>query len=142
MGGTMSRNKGKRGEREVIDMLQPVVTQVREELGLPEVLLKRNTLQSDGGGCDVAGLMWLAIEVKLHAKPAVGGWWAQTLRQAGAGCEPVLAYRCNRQPWRFRLWASLGQGVVVAAEVGREEFLMWFRRRLMHECLREMKNGE
>lgn len=141
MGGLMSRNKGKRGEREIIDMLQPVVTQVREELGLRPLVLKRNTLQSDGGGCDVAGLRWLALEIKLHAKPQVNAWWAQTLEQSEEGGEPVLAYRCDRQRWKFRLWASLGHGLVAAAEVGEEEFLLWFRRRLTHECIKEMNDA-
>jgi hypothetical protein len=140
MGGKYSRDKGKRGEREVIELLQPVVNQVREVLELPPMQLKRNTLQSDRGGNDIAGLPWLAIEVKFHAKLALNAWWAQTIEQAAREYDgrvaqvPVLFYRTTgRTAWRVRMWGALhGEGRTVATlvDVASDDFLRWFRIQL------------
>lgn len=104
--GTMSRNKGKRGEREIIAILQPVVTEAYKTRGYPDdwvPVLKRNTMQSDGGGFDIHGLEWCALEVKRAETLCLPAWWRQTLRQAGETKHPVLAYRQNGNPWRFRM---------------------------------------
>lgn len=113
MGGRMSRNKGKRGEREVIALLQPVVTKAYKRKGYPESeipRLQRNTMQSDGGGFDIHGLEWLALEVKYQETLCLPAWWRQTCRQAKVSSRltPVLAYRRSREPWRFRMFADAG----------------------------------
>ena len=147
MGGLTSRNKGKRGEREVVNILAETVWSVfmQEEyetlrllqngihfdeneasarlatyLGDKEPLtqgwdtgIKRNTLQSDGGGFDLCGGILdgfpglehefppLAVEVKRQEKENVMAWWRQATVQAqDAGRYPVLFYRASRQPWR------------------------------------------
>lgn len=140
MSGLMSRNKGKRGEREIVDLLQPVVNEVYELYELPPVKLKRNTLQSDSGGSDIAGLPWLAIEVKYHSKTInLSPWWAQTVAQAEQGQEPVLFYRRNHIAWRVKMFGMLGRAgccrtVPVIVEV--PDFLAWFRARLSQELER------
>lgn len=136
MGGAMSRNKGQRGEREVIQLLQPVVNEVYEAHGLEPPKLKRNTLQSDCGGSDVAGLPWLALEVKFHADIKLTQWWQQTIAQAEQGQEPVLFYRRNATRWMVKMYGMVGrpgcgQTVPVVIEAGA--FLQWFRVRLNEE---------
>lgn len=141
MGGKMSRDKGKRAERQVIELLQPVVNEVFQTCGKEPPVLKRNTLQSDGGGSDIAGLPWLAIEVKHHETLNVSAWWAQTLRQCSATQDPVLIYRSNRTTWRVRMFGWCGEftcGHRAAVDIHAEDFLRWFRNRLVQR-LEEVK---
>ena len=93
-----SREKGKRGEREVARIIQDVVNDVFGE-NAPRI--QRNTLQSDKGGFDLVGLEDFAIEVKRHEKLNVKAWWKQTVRQAGKDKIPVLFYRQNNTPWNI-----------------------------------------
>lgn len=144
--GLMSREKGRKGEREVIAILQPVVSELFASHGLPAPVLKRNSLQCDGGGSDIIAttqegspevrLAWLGIEVKFHQQYAVSRWWEQTLRQCGQHQTPILFYRRNNEAWRVRLFATLAAGqqsITVAANVALEDFLRWFRARLTQE---------
>lgn len=136
MGGLMSRNKGKAAERQVIQILQPVVNQVFEQYQEEPPKLQRNTLQSDGGGSDIAGLDWMALEVKWHKTPCVEQWWAQTVKQAGMKRVPILLYRTNNQPWRCRMLGLLGTpsaGRTCPVTVELDDFLRWFRIRLTEE---------
>lgn len=91
-----SREKGKRGEREVARIIQDVVNEVFGE-NAPRI--QRNTLQSDKGGFDLVGLEDFAIEVKRHEKLNVKAWWKQTVKQAGKDKLPILFYRQNNTPW-------------------------------------------
>lgn len=142
MGGLMSRRKGRRGEREIIDLLQPVVNEVYDACEIAEEnvpKLKRNSLQSDEGGSDVAGLPWLSIEVKYHAKIPPGKlkqFWLQTLEQAGMQKVPVLFYRRNATGWAVMMTGMLGApgwGYTVPVTVSPSDFLLWFRTRLHQE---------
>lgn len=136
MPGLHSRNKGKRGEREVVRLLQPVVDSVYTSLGLKAPILQRNTLQSDRGGFDIVGLEWLALEVKHHNKPQVAAWWTQTCAQAADGQVPLLLWRLTgARSWSARLWANLGCGVWAPATVDEEALLVWFSKTL-HAYLR------
>lgn len=103
MGGAMSRNKGKRGEREVITYLQGVVNRVRRELGMRPLVLQRNLQQAHMGGADVFGIPGMSIEVKFHAKKQTRAWWEQALQQAGHWERAVLFYRGNNEPWTVRV---------------------------------------
>lgn len=124
-GGKMARNKGRRGEQEVVKLLQPLVdaafAMAREhysawvgeemvktgwtlektlrETGLATPQLIRNLNQAHSGGHDIHGLKWLALEVKRQENVGMmGSWWAQTLTQAGkcgADAVPVLMHRQN-----------------------------------------------
>lgn len=134
--GSMSRNKGKRGEREVINLLQPIVEQVYAAHDQEPPILQRNTLQSDRGGTDIAGLDWLAPEVKFHKAVSLGPCWRQACGQAKPHQLPVLFYRNNSQPWRVmtRLPVVIGDRVVTQVVVlDMIEFLIYFRVRLQYE---------
>jgi len=133
LGGKMSRNKGQRGEREALGLIAGWLLEVAPDQ-CPE--LKRNLMQSREGGHDLVGLDWLAIEVKRQEALAVGSWWKQTVRQAGADKVPFLMWRQNRTPWRFRvrlsalhgLTPTCGQSVVVC-DLDQEAAKLW----LQHE---------
>jgi hypothetical protein len=137
--GRAQRQKGVRGEREVIVMLQPVVDEVCAEVGVPAPRLQRTgTMQADGGGSDIAGLPWLAMEVKNCATLRVGDWWVQTLRQCGQHQTPALAYKVGRQ-WFVMCYTTMhahGQQMTVPAIVEWFDWLPWFRARLVQELLR------
>lgn len=109
--GRASRKKGARGERDVIQMLEPVLERVYKQLlhDNPELplgvvpRLQRNALQADGGGSDIAGLEWLALEVKNQETPQLPRWWKQCVEQARPEQTPVLFYKKNNTPWRVRM---------------------------------------
>ena len=147
MSGGFSREKGKRAERQVVQLLQPVVTEVYSKLGCPQdqiPLLQRNTIQAHKGGYDIVGLDWLALEVKHQETLKVDEWWEQTTRQAGYDKEPVLFYKKNSVRWRV---VMLGQieiaGTVSEKDGGRprrvrtpvdisaDVFLIYFRERIL-----------
>lgn len=140
MSGKYSRNKGKRGERQVIDAMLPVVQEVYAAYGLPEPQLKRNTMQADRGGTDIAGLDFLAIEVKNQETEALGAWWAQCLAQCGQHQTPVLLFKRNRIQWRCMLFATLGgaRQLTVPAIISMEDFLIWLRARLSEELSKRL----
>ena len=133
------RSKGIRGERLVIDWLQPIVDATVAKLGASPVLLQRNTLQSDVGGIDIVGLRWLAPEVKNCAKdtPAmVEGWWQQACDQAEDGQTPVLFYKVGRRPFRIRMAGGWGAGSVWNCghvEISPSQFELWFTAMLEAE---------
>lgn len=136
MAGLMSRNKGKRGEREVVKLLQPVVNEVYQSLGLEPPALERNLMQSHKGGCDLAGLDWLALEVKYQEQEQMTSWWDQCKRQAKPDREPVLFYRKNNAKWKVRMFGCLvagGQRVRCPVDITPEAFLAYLRLRLMKE---------
>lgn len=143
MGGRSSLQKGKRGEREIVSILQPEVTTFRAKNGLPDnIILKRNTLQSHSGGYDIIGLPWLAIEVKFHETYNLSSWWKQTVAQAREDQVPVLFYRKSRVKWRVRMIGVLpGSGPEdqkAVVDISIDAFLAWFRRELPHRAdLRE-----
>ncbi len=143
MGGKAARDKGKRGERQVIEMLQPVVNEVYELHDMDAPLLQRNTLQSDEGGCDLAGLEWLSIEVKFQETLHINAWWAQTLKQAGRSKTPVLIFKQSRVKWTVMMYGTLGTReweLTTPVFIDVTPFLAWFRRRLSDELSR-LHNG-
>lgn len=146
MGGTMSRNKGKRGEREIVDMLQPVVNRLYRACGVEPPILQRNTLQSDMGGCDIVGLQWFAPEVKRQEGGSVNAWWAQAKAQAKDGQVPVLFYRRNGEKWKVRMEARLtvcaGTAVRVVAEISVEAFLVYFETALRKDLEYRINGSE
>ena len=132
MAGKMSRNKGQRGEREVIKLLQPVVDRSFERFGMVPPCLQRNLLQAHTGGHDVFGLDWLALEVKYHETVNLSPWWAQTLRQCGHGQTPVLIWRKSRVPWRVRMYGHVDQ-VKAVVDLDLPPFLEWLETRICTE---------
>lgn len=91
--GNSQRRKGKDAELELAEKL-------RERLG---VKVERNLNQNREGGYDLKGLP-VALEVKRREALSLTTWWEQAVEQAvGTRKLPVLAWRQNRQPWRFRV---------------------------------------
>lgn len=131
-----SRAKGQRGEREVIDLLQPIVDEVTYDLGRKSMLLQRNTIQSDRGGYDIVGLPWFAPEVKWCEVKNVKLWWEQARKQAKEGQIPVLFYKSNHEPWRVVSYGGLGcdgAWIETTVEVDMHRFMIWFRLKLKAE---------
>jgi len=131
--GKMARDKGARGEREVIDMLQPMVDAAYQAAGKDPPQLKRtSSMQADGGGCDVHGLPWLALEVKRCETLALDAWWRQCCDQAQLGQLAVLVYRQNKRKWSVRCLLQIAvTNTFVIADISIEDFLRYFA-----SCLR------
>lgn len=149
----MARNKGKRGERMIIDWLQPIVDEICLELSIKQVLLQRNTVQSDRGGSDIVGLNWLAAEVKnceSQGPANLDKWWEQTKEQAESWSDhrtkltPVLFYTSNHRPIRVRMMGALAvpedqfaAWVYSIVDVSAEDFERYFRSRLTLELQKQ-----
>jgi hypothetical protein len=138
MAGSSSKSKGKRGEYEGRDLVQGWLTPVYAELGLVPPVLQRNVEQVRGGGFDIVGLDWLALEIKRQEKAQLPAWWSQTLRQTRPGQVPVLMWRQNRSPWAFRIRVrclcgdpDLRMGVQeITADLSLPEAHLWFRQEI------------
>lgn len=139
------REKGKRAEREVCHLLQPVVNEEFAAAGKEPPKLERNLLsQARDGGCDVVGLDWLGLEVKNHAETTgkVPGWWEQTKSQAGSK-EPILIYKKTGGQWKVRMFGYLlpttcdlhgyKQRVRCPVDISITAFLAYMRVRIRHE---------
>lgn len=123
-----ARSKGQRGEREAIKVLQPIVDSVLGE-GVAE--LERNLDQWRSGGFDIHGLEWMALEVKRQESKNLDSWWRQTVKQAGEDRVPVLMWRQNNNPWRFRVRTNVVTGGwsigPLDVDMERGPFEVWFR---------------
>lgn len=136
MGGLFSRNKGKRGEREVVKVLQPSIDLVYNEFGVEPPQLLRNQMQSAVGGFDIVGIEWMALEVKFCEQLQLSQWWVQTTRQASAGQTPTLFYRKSHCKWRVKFEAKVNHGrkiVVIPVDVEIGHFIQFFQMRLRLE---------
>jgi hypothetical protein len=121
-----AKQKGSGGELELASLL----TGYAAVIGVP-LTLTRNLDQSRNGGHDILGLekYKLAVEVKRVEILAVEVWWRQAEESARVlGFVPVLAYRQNRTPWRFRIrgWVYPCQTAMVVT-LGTQEFGSWFQ---------------
>ena len=89
-----SRDKGARGERELVNLL-------KDHLG--ESAACRNLSQTRDGGCDIGGDIAdnFAIEVKSTHAPRFGQWFEQARAQAAAHQIPVVAWKPTGRPWQF-----------------------------------------
>jgi hypothetical protein len=139
MAGLTSKRKGRRGEIEVRDLLQTVVTKVYTEANKPPPVMKRNLEQVREGGADIAGLEWLALEVKYQEKENINAWWNQAKAQANGDARiPVLVHRANNNPWRCRMYGYLQPPgsplrVVTTVDIPVEAFLAYVELRLRHQ---------
>ena len=111
--GRHSRNKGKRGEREVAKIFR--------DAGYPA----RRSVQYNGRpgtAADVVGVPGMHIEVKFVEKESVRAWYKQAERDAAASPEqkkPVVVHRKSREPWLVTL--SLEDFVrLLEPDVGRK----------------------
>ena len=91
--GRHSRNKGKRGEREVAKIFR--------DAGYPA----RRSVQYNGRpgtAADVVGVPGMHIEVKFVEKESVRAWYKQAERDARASIKqeiPIVVHRKIREPW-------------------------------------------
>jgi len=143
-----ARAKGQRGEREVIDLLQPHVNEVSTYNQVDPPLLQRNTLQSDQGGFDIVGLSMFAIEVKRVESDTPGqlaSWWAQAVKQATPQAEPILIYRMNARPWLVRMFVRIklptGQFYKVPGVVSMDAFIFYMKSALCHHQQEQKKTA-
>ena len=90
--GRFSREKGKRGERAVAQLL-------RLNTGKD---VRRRVRQTDGDS-DLVGFGHWVVEVKFANLLRLDEWWRQAQAQTDDGL-PVLIYKQSnaRQPWRVR----------------------------------------
>ncbi len=131
--GKFACSKGKRGEQEVVRLLQPVVDRVCEARGLDSIKLFRNKNQSALGGYDVDGIDWLALEVKRQENLNLNSWWKQCVRQAGVEQVPVLIYKQNHKKWKIQMFGYLdcdGLRVKTRVEITLEAFLVYFETKM------------
>ncbi|AIM40598.1 hypothetical protein [Vibrio phage VpKK5] len=140
MACTMGQNKGKRGEREIAKILSDAIDEIGQELrsagvevDLPQV--ERNLSQSRSGGFDLAGISWLAPEVKRQEQLNINAWWKQTMKQATeSDREPVLFFKQNRKPWRVMTLVFLklpdGKRVKVRGEISLADWLFYFKEQI------------
>lgn len=142
--GSLSIQKGKRAEREVANILNPILERCVQDVGCDPVRLKRNLSQTQQGGFDLEGLPWIAIEIKHHKSVSLGSWWKQTCDQSGhdvAGNpivgrthrEPVLIWKQHGGKWNVRMLVRLeiepGRRLRAVGDITLEAFLSWFERR-------------
>lgn len=86
-----SKQKGKRGELEVVKMLR--------EIGFEA----RRTAQycgNTGDAADVIGVDGLHLEVKRAESLHIKDWIAQAERDSKEDETPVVVFRSNGEPWR------------------------------------------
>jgi len=145
MAKNFAQNKGARAERQAIELLTPVVIEVYESFGLEQPRLQRNTMQADGGGSDIAGLEWMALEIKHQETLHINQWWEQCVGQAKLRIvngkevrqEPVLMYKQNNVKWRVMMYGLLRTGgeqnIRCPVDITLESFLLYFRHKLIKE---------
>ena len=143
-----ARSKGQRGEREIIDLLQPHVNEVSEYNQVEPPLLQRNQMQSHKGGFDIVGLPGFALEVKrveTEQPGQIAKWWDQAKRQAGKDLEPVLLYRTNKRPWKVRVFSRLelgdGRRYKIPSDIHMDHFIFWMKSRLHCHQVAEKQNN-
>lgn len=94
MSGAYSRNKGKRGELELVHMF-------RDNLGLACNRNYKQVAEAQHGDIEQLVGPYL-VEAKNHATLNLKAWWKQTLEAADKRrALPCLAYKITRAGWRF-----------------------------------------
>ena len=90
----MQREKGKRGEREVANLLAKLTGRD----------IRRRCRQHPGDS-DLLGLDPWVIECKLQKALNLNGWWEQALQQQGEDGRPALFWRKHGgRQWYSQLW--------------------------------------
>lgn len=134
--GKASRDKGSRGERELVSLLS-------DELG---VEVTRNLLQTREGGHDLDGVPGWCLEVKRRAKVTEGEkrkWWEQAMDAAfDMGADAAVIYRQDRCEWRAIVQLGVlnidiygcGDGFEYTADISLPAFCQLVRERLPKEA--------
>lgn len=115
------RTKGAGGEREFCRWLQ-------DTLGLQKTP-ERNLDQVRNGGADICEVCPFLFEVKRCQALKQRDWWVQVMTASRQipGSIPVVAFRQNRQPWRFlisAMYIGLDKGYLQLEEM---EFKSWLK---------------
>tara|TARA_Y100000296_G_scaffold72828_2_gene89630 strand:+ start:478 stop:924 length:447 start_codon:yes stop_codon:yes gene_type:complete len=139
-----AKAKGAAGELEAARLLVSWAQGI-----MPGATFTRNLEQVRGGGHDLLGLEWLAIEVKRQEALSVSSWWGQTVRQADAvGGIPFLMWRQNRKKWQFRVrivaahYGPHGSGTQpLDVDLDLDQAKAWFQGELYYRT-KEMENAE
>lgn len=132
------RTKGASGEREIATILNEIIKEVLEVIGVPDInnpnyYVARNTLQSAIGGDDLTNTYGFSIEVKRQEALAINTWWKQCVKSASEKNKvPVLIYRQNRGKWKVITKTLLTttcrrKARIVVAETALENFIEIFR---------------
>ena len=105
-----SREKGKRGEREVANILK--------EHGWDA----HRGVQYKGGpdSPDVVGLPHVHIEVKRCERTDIPKWYEQSFRDAGEGEIPIVVHKKNREPWMVTMTFEDWMKMFAASDYARE----------------------
>lgn len=96
--GKASREKGKRGEREVAKIFR--------EAGYPEARRTSQYCGRTGDASDVTGIPGIHLEVKYVEREQVRTWYGQAVRDAeaaGKGDVPVVIHRKTHEGWLVTL---------------------------------------
>jgi len=134
--GLMALNKGKSAEREVVNILKPIIAEEYARAGLPPVDIKRNLSQTQNGGYDIEGIGWLALEVKRQESLNLNGWWKQAVEQTGENQTTVLIYRQNNKPWSVQMMGAFGTDsfdIMARADISLNSFLHYFKYRIREQ---------
>lgn len=127
--GAKGINKGRQAERDVVNLIQPVVDHAYYQFGMDPPKMERRGLGLSGK--DIEGLEWLSLEVKFHAKPHIDQWWEQCVEQAKPFNDvvpvPVLCYKSNFKPWRVRMWGNAGTEIAhpCIVDIDTQDFCWW-----------------
>lgn len=106
MGGKMSKNKGKDGERKVRDLFRDALDGY-----IPDTsVIRRNHQQAEIGGADLVGVPIFSVEVKRVKKIVWGkslmDWWEQCVEQALEERKyPCLVFRQDFGSWLVMIQA-------------------------------------
>jgi len=140
-----AKEKGKRGEREVVGILQEIVNAEHLRWGIPPVEISRNLNQFQREGrFDIFGVPWAAIEVKFCETKTLGSWWRQCLEACEDNQEPILFYRSSHEPWRVRMLGEL-RGEEIShcgpVDIDLEFFKRYFQGRVYEELKKTILNS-
>lgn len=91
--GKREREKGKRGEREVANILK--------EYGYDAH--RGQQFSGKNGDADVVGMDGYHLEVKFQETTKVWDWYTQSRMDARVGEVPIVVYRRSRSPWMVTL---------------------------------------
>jgi len=136
-----ARNKGKRGEREVVALLQGILQANKLTDHFSAENIGRNLSQTRGGGFDIENVPLLAVEVKYQETPNFKSYWNQAYKQALQHCEafpddpltPVVFWRKARAKWKVLIPAAFLEGcesIPEYIEMDTKTFTYWWVSRL------------
>ena len=120
-----AKAKGSRGELEAVHLLQPVIDEVYKPH--TDIIQPPKLRRSVSGGYDIAGLEWMALEVKNCKTLCLEDWWQQTCLQCINNKEPVLMYKMHGKHKGWRAMHMINGHRVIQLQ---DDWLDYFRKRV------------